>query len=380
MRRRKRRQLLIFISYFLFMTISLSLMYFYFGVYKFQQLEKDYQSKISEFDRNTFQDAFILKKDIDEGQKVDESLLSKIKLPKKLANNELVISMGEIKSAKFSRKIKKGSILYKDMIFGLDALADDIRNIEISNIRLPQKAEIGDYFDLRIVFPKGEDFVVISKIRLENLFFENDEIKDKKIASFYLNNSEILLLSAALKQSHDIKGSEIYASKYIYPSKQKASKITYYPNSEIIKDIEKTIAKASKELSKNFDDEVETKEVDEKKTEESYEKEEQIEEKSEEKILDENTSENTIKNDDTEIEKKESKLLSSIVNSLKKQNKNKISEKNKATENKDDSSEKLEENNKEENSENTENEKKFENVILKSNSSGKEIKTNEKFD
>lgn len=118
--------------------------------------------------------------------------------------------------------IKAGSILYKNDVSPEDGSGASDRMTELSCFFLPQSAKEGSYIDVRIRFQTGEDFVVLSKKRVEKL-------SSSGLTCFLtLSEYEVQRLSSAIIDSRNWEAT-IYANTYTNPSMQEKSAITYVP-------------------------------------------------------------------------------------------------------------------------------------------------------
>lgn len=119
-----------------------------------------------------------------------------------------------------------GQPIYKNMVQILDC--EGLREKFINFVTLNTNLKEGDTVDIRIKFPNGEDYVVLSKDVLRDLNLAGSE--------FYLWVSEesILRLSAATVDAA-INGGEIYVTKYIKPSVQNPLVYTYQPPEDVLR-------------------------------------------------------------------------------------------------------------------------------------------------
>lgn len=124
--------------------------------------------------------------------------------------------------------ISANTLLTTDMV-EKSAEAGTFRRVEYTMISLPSQLEAGDYIDIRIKYPTGESFVVISKI----------EVEESNANSIWLTVSEgqLLLINNAIVESYIIDGSMLYATEYA-DAAQPAINQTYIPNENVRRLIE----------------------------------------------------------------------------------------------------------------------------------------------
>ena len=94
----------------------------------------------------------------------------------------------------------------------------------------------GDYVDIRLQMPSGQDFIVLSKKMIEIPVVQGMDSVDTIWMS--LSEEEILTMSCAIVEAYRINGSKLYATKYTDPGMQQAIIPTYPINAETIKLIE----------------------------------------------------------------------------------------------------------------------------------------------
>ena len=123
--------------------------------------------------------------------------------------------------------VPAGTIITKDMVsIGEKIVTSDIRTVEYSMINLPSQVMDGDYIDIRIQFPEGQDYVVLGKKRIEECNDTTIWIKQTE--------EELLTLNNAIIESYLAEGSKLYATKYTEPGIQEASKQTYPVSREVL--------------------------------------------------------------------------------------------------------------------------------------------------
>ena len=116
--------------------------------------------------------------------------------------------------------VPKGTIVTKDMLEeSEDQISNSQRIQEFNMIALPSRLVNGDYVDIRLSLPNGQDFVVLTK--KEVLGTESTSIWLK------LTEDELLTLNNAVVESYTITGSKLYAIQYVEPGRQEQATATY---------------------------------------------------------------------------------------------------------------------------------------------------------
>jgi hypothetical protein len=133
--------------------------------------------------------------------------------------------------------MKQNTVITLEMIAKSDeALTDDIRRQEYNCVVLPLDLETGDYVDLRLLLPNGQDYIVVSKKQVTIAAAEDSAAgtlwKSPDTIWVNLGEDEILSMSCAIVDAYKIAGAKLYATVYTDPGMQKAAIPTYLINAE----------------------------------------------------------------------------------------------------------------------------------------------------
>ena len=104
------------------------------------------------------------------------------------------------------------------------SISSVIRETEYNVIYLNTNIINNDTVDIRIVYPNGENYVVLSKKIIKGIALETAS------CFLWLDEEELLRISAAIVDAAIYEGAKIYTTKYIEPNIQEASIITYTPS------------------------------------------------------------------------------------------------------------------------------------------------------
>ncbi len=99
---------------------------------------------------------------------------------------------------------------------------DDLRTYELTVAHLMTTQADNDYVDVRVMFPNGEDYVILGKKRIQDMHLTTN------VFSTLLNEDEILRMSSAIVDAYTTTGAKIYTTKYLEPNVQVAA-IPNYP-------------------------------------------------------------------------------------------------------------------------------------------------------
>lgn len=92
----------------------------------------------------------------------------------------------------------------------------DERYQEFNMILLPSDLEVGDFIDVRLSMPEGEDYLVISGKEVKQI----GTSPESNAVFLQLNEEEIIRMTAAILESYMNDGYKLYANKYVDPSNQ----------------------------------------------------------------------------------------------------------------------------------------------------------------
>ena len=105
---------------------------------------------------------------------------------------------------------------------------DDVRKQEYNMLVLPVDLTTGDYIDIRLMLPSGQDYIVVSKKEVEIPLIGGVDSPD----TIWVNMSEdeILHMSCAIYDAYRINGAKLYVTKYTEAGMQNAATPTYPVN------------------------------------------------------------------------------------------------------------------------------------------------------
>lgn len=119
--------------------------------------------------------------------------------------------------------IDTGTELTKNL-FGYTSEENVCKEIEYEIGDIPGNIKAGDYVDIRIRYPDGTDYIVLSKKQMG----ESDMRQNKVL--FSVNEREILLMDSAVTDAGIYDGTIIYPAKYAAPFSSPASTVNYVPS------------------------------------------------------------------------------------------------------------------------------------------------------
>lgn len=161
--------------------------------------------------------------------------------------------------------ISTNTVITDSILYGKQDYPDDMRLVEYSVVNLPQKLQKSEFIDIRIMFPNGLDYIILSKKQVTDI--ERPEENQKNIIWFHAVEEEILRMASAIVDASLVEGTILYAVPYIAPDVQNEAVRTYPTNPEVqnlILENPNIINKALTEL------EIRNRELFEKRIDEDY--------------------------------------------------------------------------------------------------------------
>ena len=152
------------------------------------------------------QDVVVCKRDIIQGEVITNDMVTIAKnINKNTVPNGAAKSTNEVVGSVAKYNIAANVPVLSSMVTS-EIVAADVRSQEINTVLMPTDLNIGDYVDIRIMFPNGTDYVVLAQKKVENIIGK----------TFWINmaEDERLLLSSATVDSYLNQGSKLYATKY----------------------------------------------------------------------------------------------------------------------------------------------------------------------
>lgn len=150
--------------------------------------------------------------------------------------------------------MKKNTLLTTELLSKSDNIVqNDVRKQEYNMVVLPMDLVTGDYIDIRLMLPSGQDYIVISKKEVEIPVVDGVDSADTIWIN--LSEDEILHMSCAIIDAYQIKGAKLYATKYTEAGMQEAATATYPVNastSALLQSDPNILEKAMNEIKNRY--------------------------------------------------------------------------------------------------------------------------------
>ena len=196
------------------------------GIAFFFMQATNYKKQIDTAQANT-KKAYVLKNDIKSGEKITSEDLLEISAIKDVIPTDYVKREDITENTIAKLDLTKGLVLSKALIQESDAkVTADLREQQYNMIVLPQYLEEGNYIDIRLTLPNGQDYIVVSKKRIKQI------TEDTIWIDMY--EQESLVMSNAIVEAYMMPGSKLYATTYVEPGIQANAIPTFVPRAEVI--------------------------------------------------------------------------------------------------------------------------------------------------
>lgn len=108
------------------------------------------------------------------------------------------------------------------------SIQTDLREEEYFTFFLATNLEQYDVIDVRILYPNGENYIVLAKKSIQTLNLKTNQ------CILHVNEEEILKISSAIIDTYLRAGTILYSSKYIEPGIQSPAIPNYQPSEAVI--------------------------------------------------------------------------------------------------------------------------------------------------
>lgn len=178
----------------------------------------------------SFQGAVVVR-NIAKGEVLEQKDINSITLSGKYENLN-ILSIQEAIGSKVKEDLSANTILSKDMLESDKRIAKDLRKHAYHFIEMTDQLSQNDYVDIRIQFPNGADYIVLSKKRVLACSLYNEAKKTDNSLWLEVSEKDILLLSSAIIDAYYDDKVKIYAIQYVAHDQESA--IVTYPENDIV--------------------------------------------------------------------------------------------------------------------------------------------------
>lgn len=132
--------------------------------------------------------------------------------------------------------LDKNTVITIDMVTKSDEkTTDDLRIQEYNMLTLNSQLESGQYIDVRMALPSGQDYIVISKKQVE--IPQVGGVDSLDTIWIKLTEAEIITMNNAIVETYGILGAKLYVAPYVEAGIQGAAIPTYVPAPAVMQSI-----------------------------------------------------------------------------------------------------------------------------------------------
>lgn len=226
--RRKRFFSVLTVILILIIFCSLIFGFYYFYQSKVHEMVKKYEDEIEELKFGLYsltRRVYVPKQDIPLGTVLTQEMFNVIDMKLDIPQVKL---LDETDIGKVNTVFLPSGMPVLKMSVADAKLPNDLREQEFNMFLIQTNQKKGDFVDVRILFPNGENYIVLSKKQIKDIMPEENTIR------LWLNETEILNISSAIIDAYIHPGTKIYVATYIMPELQEAAIPFYAANEDVL--------------------------------------------------------------------------------------------------------------------------------------------------
>ncbi|WP_010250316.1 SAF domain-containing protein [Acetivibrio cellulolyticus] len=206
------------------------------GIFQYFKMKGNYQKQVDEYSikvksyekqiEQSLRTVYVPIEDLKYNTKLEESMFDTIEILSSLPKDQYMDKEDFGKLLKTDLKAQTPLMKY---MLQADKVDDDLRDAEFNTLTLQTNIAKNDFVDVRIRFPNGEDYIVLSKKKVNDIKLNTGTIW------ININQRELITVSSATVDAYLRKGTKLYVVKYVQPQTQKGAKTTYPFNADVQK-------------------------------------------------------------------------------------------------------------------------------------------------
>lgn len=191
-----------------------------------QQTKESLDYYVQLHEQYSYTNLFVLTQDVTAGEELTADMFQALRVQ---SSENLSAAQSPAKEDLLGKRLKislaKGAALSTDILYEGAEIADDERRVELRELELPQNLRENEFVDIRIVFPDGEDYLVIGHKRVYHMI-RDDEGGVSALQMRFLEE-ELLRYQAACVDTKTYQDTRLYAVRYTGEFQPAAQ--VYYP-------------------------------------------------------------------------------------------------------------------------------------------------------
>lgn len=184
----------------------------------------DYYEQLHE--QYSYASFFVLTRDVTAGEELTADMFE---VQRVQSSEDLSVAQSITKEDLTGKRLKvsltRGAPLSMDVVYEGIPIADDERRVELREPQLPETLQENEFVDIRVVFPNGEDYLVIGHKRVYRII--RDEEGEALALQLRLSEEELLRYQAACVDTKVYEDTRLYALQYTGEFQMAAQ--AYYP-------------------------------------------------------------------------------------------------------------------------------------------------------
>lgn len=202
------------------------------------RLESEMRAQITEETRQAFNEeypmslVYVFQSDKKAGETIADTDLVPAEVNERVIPSDAVLILEEALGMVMRCDITKNTIVTRSLFYAEEEYPDDLRVMEYTVVNLPERLEKGGFVDVRIMFPNGLDYIILSKKRVVDC--RHGENGQNSLIWLHMTEEEILRMSSAIVDASLVEGATLYAVQYVAPDIQKDAIKTYPANLEVL--------------------------------------------------------------------------------------------------------------------------------------------------
>jgi hypothetical protein len=177
----------------------------------------------------------VFNKDSHEGKEITEDDLMTLLIEESIVPTNAVTKKDDVIGKRLKIKSSQYQYITNDLIYLDTDIPDDLREKEYTYLVVPEKLYSGDTVDVRIKFPSGQDYIVLSKklvTDLDRQYNENNELT-KETVWINQEEDETVRMGSAIVDAY-LNKATLYMIEYVEPYVQEAATVTYPKNFPVL--------------------------------------------------------------------------------------------------------------------------------------------------
>lgn len=230
--KRKRKR-----AYFLFGAVAVFLpacLVFAVLFLKLNACNKENHILSKKLQKQVSQKGYVLTQEVEAGKKIEENMLTEVVLTSKKGTSIQAVTKSAIVGRYAKSEFKKGMMLNGQCVYEPMEYSQDMRVKTFDFIDINPSLSSGDYVDVRITYPNGEDYIIANHKMVLNLVSRKTEegTNEKVSVSMKVTEEEILRLTSAYVDTQCYAGTRIYAISYLDEFQQPGT-VNYPVNTDV---------------------------------------------------------------------------------------------------------------------------------------------------